>query len=94
MGHKRKVHELFGLMSVEVLSYIRSVENDFTGGWVPAIYIKDQLGLKMSAYPQGNKIDNETGWLFSTIARYLQDKNQVDYKKVGSRAFYKSRKTT
>lgn len=94
MDHKRKVHELFGLMSAEVLSYIQSVENDFSDGWVPAIYIKDQLGLKMSAYPQGNKIDNETGWLFSTIARYLQDKNQVDFKKVGNRSFYKSRETT
>ena len=94
MDHKRKVHELFGLMSAEVLSYIQSVENDFSDGWVPAIYIKDQLGLKMSAYPQGNKIDNETGWLFSTIARYLQDKNQVDFKKVGNRSFYKSRDTT
>ncbi|MFH1982462.1 MAG: hypothetical protein ABIL58_11505 [Pseudomonadota bacterium] len=41
----------------------------------------------MSAYPLGNKIDNETGWLFSTIARYLQDKNQVDFKKVGNRSF-------
>lgn len=94
MDHKRKVHELFGLMSAEVLSYIQSVENDFSDGWVPATYIKDQLGLKMSAYPQGNKIDNETGWLFSTIARYLQDKNQVDFKKVGNRSFYRSLDTT
>lgn len=94
MDHKRKIHELFGLMSAEVVSYVQSVENNFTDGWVPAIYIKDQLGLKMSAYPQGNKIDNETGWMFSTIARYLQDKNQVDFKKVGNRSFYKSRETT
>ena len=94
MDHKSKVNELFGLMSAEVLSYIQSVEDDFSEGWVPAIYIKDQLGLKMSAYPQGNKIDNETGWLFSTMARYLQDKNQVDFKKVGNRSFYKNRETT
>jgi hypothetical protein len=94
MDHKKKVQELFGLMSTEVLSYIQSAEPDFSNGWVPATYIKDQLGLKMSAYPQGNKIDNETGWLFSTIARYLQDKNQVDFKKIGNRSYYKSRKTT
>lgn len=92
MDYKSKVHEFFILMSGEVLSYIKTVEPDFPDGWVPAIYIKDQLGLKMSAYPQGNKIDNKTGWLFSTIARYLQDKGQVEFRKIGSRSFYKPTK--
>lgn len=91
MDYKKKVHEYFALMSGEVLSYISSVKIDFPDGWVPATYIKDQLSLKMSAYPQGNKIDNETGWLFSTIARYLQDKDQVDFKKIGNRSFYKTK---
>ena len=92
MSHKSKVHELFGLMSGEVLAYIKESESGFADGWVPATHIKDQLGLKMSSYPQGNKIDNETGWLFSTIARYLQDKNEVAFKKIGNRSYYKSRK--
>jgi hypothetical protein len=92
MSHKTKVHELFGLMSGEVLAYIKESESDFPDGWVPAIHIKDQLGLKMSSYPLGNKIDNETGWLFSTIARYLQEKSRVDFKKVDNRSYYKSRR--
>ena len=75
MNHRTKVHELFSLMSLEVLAFIKKSESEFDGGWVPATHIKDQLELKMSAYPQGNKIDNKTGWLFSTIARYLQAKN-------------------
>lgn len=92
MSHRTKVHELFGLLSDEVLSFIRESESGFADGWVPATFIKDQLGLKMSSYPQSNKIDNKTGWLFATIARHLEDGNKVLFKKDGSRSFYKSRK--
>ncbi len=91
MNHKAKVHELFSLMSNEALAFIKESESGFSEGWVPATYINDQLELKMSAYPQGNKIDNKTGWLFSTIARHFQDKDLVDFKNNGSRSFYKSR---
>ena len=90
MTHKLKIHELFNEISKEVLNFIKESESTFQDGWVPAIFIKDQLDLKKSAYPQENKIDNKTGWLFSTIARYLQDKNQVLFKKDGSRSFYKT----
>lgn len=90
MDHKSKIHELFGEMADEVCDFIKSSEAGFGEGWVPAIYIKDQLELKKSAYPQGNKIDNKTGWLFSTIARHLQDEKKVLFKKVGSRSFYKT----
>jgi len=89
MSHKLKVHELFGLMSNEVIAFIKKSESGFPEGWVPATYINDQLELKKSSYPQGNKIDNKTGWLFATIARHLQDENRVDFKKIGSRSFYK-----
>jgi len=76
---------------IEVHAFIKSSESGFNESWVPAIYIKDQLNLKKSAYPQGNKIDNKTGWLFATIARHLQDQNKVQFKKVGSRSFYRTR---
>ena len=84
MSHKINVHEFFEKMSKEVLAFIRESESEFSENWVPATYIKDQLGLKLSAYPQGNKIDNKTGWLFSTIARFLQDQNLVEFKKIGT----------
>ena len=90
MAYKSKVHKLFNEMSNEVCAFIKSSESDFSEGWVPATYIKDQLELKKSAYPQGNTIDNKTGWLFATIARHLQDENKVLFKKVGSRSFYKT----
>ena len=90
MSSKQKVHLLFDEMSDEVHDFIKSSESGFSEGWVPATFIKDQLELTKSAYPQGNDIDNKTGWLFATIARHLQDKGKLLYKKVGSRAFYKS----
>lgn len=89
VNHKLKVHEFFGLMSNEVLAFIKESESGFPEGWVPASYIKNQLELNISAYPLGNKIDNKTGWLFATIARLLQDKNLVDFKKIGNRSFYR-----
>ncbi|MGY5452551.1 hypothetical protein ACVFI8_16640 [Agarivorans sp. MS3-6] len=87
MSSKQKVHQLFDEMSDEVHDFIKSSESGFSEGWVPATFIKDQLELTKSAYPQGNDIDNKTGWLF---ARHLQDKGKLLYKKVGNRAFYKS----
>lgn len=90
MSHKVTIHVLFDLMATEVASFIKEAEGGFDDGWVPATFIKDQLELKKSAYPQGNKIDNETGWLFATIARYLEDIGQVEFRKVGSRSFYKT----
>ena len=91
MTHKARLHELFNAMAKELFLFIRESENAFPDGWVPATFIKDQLELKKSAYPQGNKIDQETGWLFATLARHLQDQNAVAFKKFGSRSFYKSK---
>lgn len=90
MNHKQKVDDLFNLMCDEVYLFIKSEESGFTEGWVPATHIKDQLGLKKSSYPQSNEIDNKTGWLFAIIARHLEDKNKVIFKKIGSRSFYKT----
>lgn len=91
MTHKTRIHKLFGLIADEVHSFIKESESRFTENWVPATYIKDQLALKLSAYPQGNEIDNKTGWLFATIARLLEDQDRVDFKKTGNRSFYKTR---
>lgn len=89
MSHKQNVAKLFHELASEVHSFIAASESGFPERWVPATYIKDQLGLAKNAYPLGNVTDNKTGWLFSTIARHLQEKDMVEYKKVGSRAFYK-----
>lgn len=90
MNHKAKISELFDAMATEVFSFIKESESGFPERWVPAAYIKDQLDLKKSSYPQSNQIDNKTGWLFATIARHLEDRGKVTFKKVGSRSYYKT----
>lgn len=37
--------------------------------------------VKHPSYPQENKINNETGWLFGTLARILEDNGLVDSEK-------------
>ena len=90
MNYKIRIDKLIDEISNEVYKFIKESENDFDGGWVPATFIKDELGLKLSAYPQENKKDKETDWFFSTIARYLEDKNKIKFKKIRNRSFYKA----
>jgi hypothetical protein len=90
MTHKAKIHELFGQIANEVYDFIKESEFNYDERWVPATFIKDELDLKKSSYPQENKIDNKTGWLFATIARHLEDKNKIIFKKDGNRSFYKT----
>jgi hypothetical protein len=90
VSKRQAVAELFDAMAGEVCSFIKDSESGFSEGWVPAAYIKDQLDLKKASYPQSNKIDNKTGWLFAILARHLEDQGKVKFKKNGSRSFYKS----
>ncbi len=55
--------------------------------------IKEQLDLKKDSYPIENEIQNRTGWLFAAIARRLQDRGLVEFKKTGNRSYYRSRNT-
>jgi hypothetical protein len=90
MNYKIRIHKLIDEISNEVYKFIEESENDFDGGWVPATFIKKELGLNLSSYPQENERDEKTGWLFSTIARYLEDKNKIKFKKIRNRSFYKA----
>jgi len=91
MSRKRTIHKLLDDVSTEIYGFIKDVEPSYPERWVPAVDIKNELDLKFSAYPQGNEIDNPTGWLFSSFARMLQDKDLVEFKKAGSRSFYRSK---
>ncbi len=90
MTHKVTIHELFEQIANEVYEFIKESESNYAERWVPATFIKDELDLKKSSYPQENKIDNKTGWLFATIARHLEDKNKIIFSKNGNRSFYKT----
>lgn len=91
MSYRENIDDLFNKMANEVCKFIKASENSFPENWVPAAYIKVQLNLTKNAYPQGNKTDNKTGWLFATLARHLQDQNKIEFKKEGSRSYYKTK---
>jgi hypothetical protein len=90
MKRKHTIHLLLKKMSQEVLQFIEEKESSFEDRWVPAVYIKASLGLYFVCVPKTNRQYGEKGWLFAILARMLEDNNLVEYKKVGSRAFYRT----
>jgi hypothetical protein len=92
MNRKGAMHSLVHLLAFELLEHIKEHEPSHTDRWVPAADIKSALDLNFVAVPRENKQYGEKGWLFAILARILEDERLVQYKKVGSRAFYRSRK--
>lgn len=90
-NRKHVVHSLIRALAFEVLEFIRSTERQYPDRWVPAVDIKNALELNFVAVPQDNEQYGEKGWLFAILARMLEDEGAVDYKKEGSRAFYRTR---
>ena len=87
---KAWVHHLINEIALEVLHYIRTHESSSEDRWVPAAKIRNGLELNFVAVPKGNKQYGEKGWFFAIIARILEDQNLVEYKKVGTRAYYRT----
>ena len=94
LNRKYVVHSLIRALAFEVLEFIRGAEAKYPDGWVPAADVKTALELNFVAVPQGNEQYGEKGWLFAILARMLEDEGAVEYKKEGSRAFYRSRNPT
>lgn len=90
MQTKDRVQELIGELAQEVFSFIEDQEPSYLDRWVPAIHIKNSLDLNYVAVPKDNAQYGAKGWLFAILARILEDKNQVEYKKVDGRAYYRS----
>ena len=90
MSRKESVHELIREIAQEVLNQIEENESRYPEKWVPAAEIKNQLELNFVAVPLANKQYGAKGWLFAIIARILEDEGMVEYKKIGSRAYYKT----
>ena len=78
--------------SLERLAFIKDSESKFKDQdhWVPAAEIKNELDLNFVAVPKSGIQYGEKGWVFATLARMLEDKSLVEYKKIGNRAFYRS----
>jgi hypothetical protein len=91
MSRKAKIQSLLDEAAMEIFGHIKDFEPSYPERWVPAANIKDELGLKLPSYPQENKINNETGWLFGTLARILEDKGLVEFRKANNRSFYRTK---
>lgn len=91
MPRNAKICNLLEQTAIEIYGFIKDNESSYIDRWIPAATIKKDLGLILSAYPQGNKIDNKTGWLFATFARMLQDKNMVEFRNDGRFSYYRTK---
>jgi hypothetical protein len=88
---RTRIHQHIDAAALELLEFIKLSERSYDDGWVPACDIKRKLDLNLVAVPIANAVDRgPKGWLFATLARLLEDRGLVEYRKSGSRAFYRS----
>lgn len=92
MNRAEKIHKLLNEAADEILAFVKESESEFPDGWVPATEIKSKLDLNFVAVPKANKQYGAKGWLFGILARFLEDKSKLEYKKSdkNGRAFYRS----
>ena len=90
MDRKQNIHKHLDAITTEMLGFIKDNEPSFPDRWVPAAEIKRSLDLNFVAVPKQNTQYGQKGWLFAILARMLEDNNQVEFKKDGSRSFYRS----
>lgn len=91
MDYKRRIHGHIQAAADEMLAFVRSSESSHQERWVPAVQIKDALELNLVAVPQQGNQYGPKGWLFAILARILEDQGRLEHRKIGSRAFFRSR---
>ena len=89
MNRKTAIHRHLEAAANELLEFIKERDAMYIDGWVPAAEIKNALELNFVAVPTRGKQYGAKGWLFAVLARMLEDRDLVEYRKRGSRAFYK-----
>lgn len=91
MERKAAIHRHIEAASVELLEFVKERMPFVQDGWVPASEIRQSLALNFVAVPRGGKQYGEKGWLFAILARILEDRDLLEHKKVGSRAYYRAK---
>ncbi|MCK4827322.1 hypothetical protein KA005_66945 [bacterium] len=86
MTRNERINYHINAICQEVFGYISENSDSEKGGWIPAVKIKNNLGLKVPEYPQ-NKDKSARGWLFGIAARRLEDMGMIEYENSGSRSF-------
>jgi len=90
MKHKEAIHALLDEMARELLEFIRENESSYGERWVPSVDIKRELSLNLVCVPKKNTQYGEKGWLLAILARILEDKDLIEHKKAGNRAYFRS----
>lgn len=91
MTHKSAIHEGLSAIAREMLEFIKESEHRYSNRWVPARHIKRDLDLMVLCYPKEGEQHGKQGWLFSILARMLEEQELLEYTKVGKHAYYRSR---
>ena len=91
VNHKVRMHEHIQAAAEELLAFVRSSESSHQERWIPAVQIKDALQLNFVAVPQQGNQYGPKGWLFAILARILEDQGRLEHKRIGSRAFFRSK---
>lgn len=91
MVRKSKIHQHINAITDEILAHIKDNEAFSPDRWVPASEIKNELDLYFVSVPSQGKQYGKKGWLFAIMARLLEDKDLVEFKKAGSRSYYRSK---
>ena len=86
---KARIHKLLQECTNELYAYIKESEST-PDRWVPAAKIKNDLELNFPSVPIANTQYGDRGWLFAILARMLEDRGRIEYKKEGSKAFYRT----
>jgi hypothetical protein len=89
--HKARIHALIQQCADEMLTFIVGTERSYPERWVPAIDVKEALKLNFVAVPSAGVQRGEKGWLFAILARILEDQGRLEYKRVGSRSYCRSK---
>lgn len=91
MNHKAHIREGLRSIAYTMLDFIRSSAGSYHEGWVPATHIKRELDLTVLCYPKDNeKQHGKQGWLFSILARLLEDEGVLQYQFDGKHAYYRA----
>jgi hypothetical protein len=92
MERKAAIHRHIEAAALELLEFVKERMPLSSDGWVPASEIKQSLALNFVAVPRGGKQYGEKGWLFAILARSLEDRDLLEHRKSGARAFYRAKK--
>ncbi|HDZ9312902.1 TPA: hypothetical protein RUZ56_003290 [Vibrio cholerae] len=81
MNRKETMHKLIEVLAFELMQEIKEREVQSNDRWVAVADINNDLELKFVAVPKSGTQYGEKGWLFAILARMLEDRSLVEFKK-------------